>query len=127
MYKVGNVRNYLNNVAKGKRINGPILFQGGVAYNIGIRSAFEKELNQKLVIPENFNVMGAIGSAILAKETIEISNKKSTFKGLDILIGDLKISKKDCTDCSNKCELTEIVIGNSAVSFTGDHCGKWQV
>ncbi len=30
-------RNYLNNVAKGKKICPPIFFQGGVASNLGIR------------------------------------------------------------------------------------------
>ncbi len=31
------VRNYLNNVGKGKDIQSPIIFQGGVAANIGIK------------------------------------------------------------------------------------------
>ena len=38
------VRNYLNNVGKGKEIRPPILFQGGVAANAGIKRAFEQEL-----------------------------------------------------------------------------------
>ena len=38
------VRNYLNNVGKGKDIKGPIMFQGGVAANEGIRDAFRRSL-----------------------------------------------------------------------------------
>ncbi|MGB4493162.1 MAG: acyl-CoA dehydratase activase, partial [Halanaerobiales bacterium] len=36
------VRNYLNNVGKGKEIEPPVVFQGGVAANVGIKAAFEK-------------------------------------------------------------------------------------
>ena len=35
------VLNYLNNVGKGKKIEGPIVFQGGVSKNIGVKKAFE--------------------------------------------------------------------------------------
>ena len=36
------VRNYLNNVGKGKEILAPVVFQGGVAANAGMVRAFEK-------------------------------------------------------------------------------------
>ena len=61
-------RNYLNNVGKGKDIRPPIMFQGGVAANAGMRESFEKYLEQEIIIPEHYDVMGAIGAAILAKE-----------------------------------------------------------
>lgn len=121
------VRNYINNVAKGKRIESPVLFQGGVAYNIGIRAALQKELSKELIVPENFDVMGAIGSAVLAKEHYEFHKMPTTFKGFDSLIGNLKMNKKDCTDCTNSCELTEIKIDGSLICILGDRCGKWQV
>ena len=60
------VRNYLNNLAKGKEIEEPIVFQGGVAANIGIVSAFEKTLGKKIIIPSYYDVMGAYG-ALIAK------------------------------------------------------------
>ena len=41
------VRNYMNNVGKGKDVQGPVVFQGGVAFNKGIIKAFEDELNVK--------------------------------------------------------------------------------
>ena len=63
------VRNYLNNVGKGKEILSPVVFQGGVAANAGIRAAFEKALGVEIIIPEYYSVMGAIGAALLAKST----------------------------------------------------------
>lgn len=46
------VRNYLSNVAKGKDISSPIIFQGGVAANEGIIKAFEDELQEEMYIPQ---------------------------------------------------------------------------
>lgn len=47
------VLNYLNNVAKGKRLESPIIFQGGVSKNIGVVKAFENILNTKIITDKN--------------------------------------------------------------------------
>lgn len=62
-----------------------MFFQGGVAANKGIRAAFERELQSKIIVPEHFNVMGAIGSAILAKDYIEKTKARTNFRGLTLL------------------------------------------
>ena len=62
------VRNYMNNVGKGKEILEPVIFQGGVAANAGLVQAFNKYLNTKVTVPPHFAVMGAIGAALLAKK-----------------------------------------------------------
>jgi predicted CoA-substrate-specific enzyme activase len=72
------VRNYLNNVGKGKEILPPIAFQGGVAANAGMKKAFEKSLNHEVIIPNNFAVMGALGVAIIARETVELKKEKTS-------------------------------------------------
>jgi predicted NodU family carbamoyl transferase len=61
------VRNYLNNVGKGKEILEPIVFQGGVSENIGVIAAFKRKLKYDVIIPEHNTIMGAIGAAMLAK------------------------------------------------------------
>ena len=73
------VRNYLSNIAKGKDLKTPILFQGGVAANKGIKKSFEKELFQEIYVPPNFDVMGAIGAAILSKAAVR-QNGNTKFK-----------------------------------------------
>lgn len=118
------VRNYLNNVGKGKSILGPIVFQGGVAANEGIREAFKDALNTEIYVPEHYDVMGAIGAAILAKE--EVKEKGLTnFKGANI--GDLEFKVKgfECNDCSNMCEVVEISADGRILARYGDKCGKW--
>lgn len=54
------VRNYLSNVAKGKEILPKVIFQGGVAANKGIHRAFESALNMQVIVPEHYDVMGAL-------------------------------------------------------------------
>jgi len=64
-------RNFLSTLCKGKMPDPPILFQGGVAANVGVVKAFREILylgENELLVPVNFKVMGALGSAIIAGE-----------------------------------------------------------
>jgi predicted CoA-substrate-specific enzyme activase len=76
------VRNYLNNLAKGKEICAPVVFQGGVAANVGIAAAFEKRLKTKVVLPPQFEVMGADGAALRAREETAGGSKRPTLPAL---------------------------------------------
>ncbi|QZY54338.1 acyl-CoA dehydratase activase [Crassaminicella profunda] len=118
------VRNYLNNLGKGKEIQGPVIFQGGVAANVGIKKAFEKILGCEVVVPKFANVMGAIGSALLAKE--EVSKKGSTnFKGFEIADSNYAVKSFECEHCPNMCEVVEFYRDESLVARWGDKCGRW--
>lgn len=119
------VRNYLNNVGKGKEIIGPVTFQGGVAANVGIKAAFEKALDMEVVIPKYFNVMGAIGAALLAKEAVKKTNK-TNFKGFDASEFKYKAGSFECKGCANLCEVIEIFHDDQVIARWGDRCGKWE-
>ncbi|NHJ39066.1 MAG: 2-hydroxyglutaryl-CoA dehydratase [Asgard group archaeon] len=118
-------RNYLNNVGKGKDILPPIMFQGGVAANEGMKEAFEKYLGHEVVIPKHFDVMGAIGAAILAKEEMEKRPRKTKFVGWEIPDMTFKTSGFECSDCSNACEIVEINKNGETIARWGSRCGKW--
>ncbi|WP_163191750.1 acyl-CoA dehydratase activase [Clostridium thermarum] len=118
------VRNYLSNVAKGKPIENKIFFQGGVAANIGMKKAFEEALNTEIYVPDHYNVMGAIGAAIIAKDTVKEKGHTS-FKGFNISDKDFQSRSFECADCSNKCEVVGIYDGSNSVGAFGDRCGKW--
>ncbi|SHG71553.1 CoA-substrate-specific enzyme activase, putative [Thermosyntropha lipolytica DSM 11003] len=121
------VRNYMNNVAKGKRIAEPVVFQGGVAANIGLRKAFEKFLGCRVIVPEHYNVMGAIGAAILAKEYVEGYGRRSLFKGDDfILTGDFVSQSFTCNGCANLCEVVCIKRDDTPLAYWGDRCLRWE-
>ncbi|HOO22967.1 MAG TPA: acyl-CoA dehydratase activase [Clostridia bacterium] len=118
------VRNYLNNLAKGKQVEPPLMFQGGVAANVGIVAAFEKELGAKIIVPENYDVMGAVGSAILAKEETDRKGFTS-FYGFDMLNHDYRAKSFECGGCPNICEVVEILSDEKTMARWGDRCGRW--
>jgi len=116
------VRNYLANVAKGKEILEPIVFQGGVAANEGIKNAFEKELDVKLIIPEHFKFMGAIGVSMLAME----KGGATRFKGFSVADAEFKTSSFTCNGCPNQCEIVQIMSNGKRLACWGSICGKWK-
>lgn len=117
------VRNFLSNLAKGKAIEKPILFQGGVAANQGIVAAFQEELGAPVKVPRYFDVMGAWGAAILAQEEIRHTGKATTYHPIPEKIQG-PIHTFECTDCSNHCQI--IQIGSSPKTITwGSQCGKY--
>ncbi len=117
------VRNYLNNVGKGKEILAPIVFQGGVAANIGIKAAFEKALKQELTIPEHYDVMGAVGCCYLGREAAR--NKPTGFKGWEAAQFHFRPTSFECKGCPNLCEVIQIFENDVLVARWGDRCGKW--
>lgn len=119
------VRNYLNNVAKGREIQKPIIFQGGVAANSGIKKALERELGMEIHVPPFYHVMGAIGSALLAREKMD-GSPESQFKGFGIIEVSCRTRNFICKDCENTCEVVEFMMEDKPVSYWGDRCGKWE-
>ena len=115
-------RNYLNAVAKGKNIQPPIVFQGGVSENVGMKKAFEEALGEKIIIPPYNTVIGAFGVALLVKEE---APQKTKFFGFDISDKDIKCTSFQCNGCPNNCEVIEAKIDGKLVSRWGDRCGKW--
>jgi len=118
----GLARNYLNNVAKGKNIQPPIVFLGGVSENIGMRKAFEEALGQRITVPPYNTVMGALGVALLVKEN---PSPKTKFLGFEISDKDIRCTSFQCQGCPNRCEVIEARIERKIVARWGDRCGKW--
>jgi predicted CoA-substrate-specific enzyme activase len=119
------VRNYINNLGRGKKLEPPFVFQGGVAANKGIKAAFEKEINHEVMIPENYSTMGALGSAILARDEVRVSGKPSQFRGFEAADLEFTPGTFECEDCPNHCEVIEVRLDKKIVARWGDRCGKW--
>ncbi|MGE5494006.1 MAG: acyl-CoA dehydratase activase [Burkholderiales bacterium] len=119
------VRNFLNNLAKNKEIPEPIVFQGGVAANVGMSAAFERALGKSVIIPRYYDVMGAIGAALLAREEIRNSGRKTNFYGFGCVNNDYTSSNFECSGCTNLCEVVQIRQNGLPVANWGDRCGKW--
>jgi len=115
------VQNYLNRVV-GKRYipKGKIFFQGATARNKALIAGFEKVCEREIIVSPFCHVMGALGTAILVKQTL---SKKTTFKGFEIKDKDFKIWYNNCTLCENSCKITYLKTGEEVVSF-GYQCGR---
>jgi hypothetical protein len=120
------VRNYLNNVAKGKELLSPVVFQGGVAANQGIRRALQEALSTEIIVPPYYHVMGAIGAALLAKERSS-HNGHTRFRGLEMSHRQSWTSGFQCPDCPNACDVVEVFIEGKVIARWGDRCGKRQL
>lgn len=119
------VRNYLNNVGQGKEIKEPIVFQGGVAANEGIKEAFARSLDAEIIVPKHHDVMGAIGAGILAQEKVQDKDETS-FKGFDASDFNYEVSSFNCDGCPNSCEIINIHQNDELVARWGSKCPKWE-
>ena len=110
----------LYNVGKGKKIVGPIVFQGGVSKNVGVLKYFEEILGEKIIVDSNSHLMGAIGIAILARK-----NKTDKVYNLNMLDVSFETKGFECKDCSNNCEVLKIFKDSKIIDVFGSKCGKY--
>ncbi|HLV10277.1 MAG TPA: acyl-CoA dehydratase activase [Halanaerobiales bacterium] len=118
------VRNYINNLVRGRELKPRYIFQGGVAANIGIKAAFEEEVGQEVTVPGYYDVMGAIGIAMLAKKNFQETGV-SSFRGFNFTHENFETSSFICEGCANECEIIKVKADGKVIALTGDRCGKW--
>jgi predicted CoA-substrate-specific enzyme activase len=119
------VRNYLNNIAMGKEILPPVVFQGGVAFNRGIIRAFEENVGTKVIVPPHHEVMGAIGAALLAQEEMTGRRDGTKFQGFGVSEASYHTSSFDCKACPNLCEIVQISLNGKILARWGGRCDLW--
>ena len=116
------VSNYLNNVGKGKKIKAPIIFQGGVSKNIGVKKAFENEVGTEVIVDENGHLMGALGVAILAKK----APIKTNFQ-FSITENEFETRGIECNRCSNHCEIICVSKNKQLIDSWGNRCSNGDI
>ncbi|MCD4792355.1 MAG: acyl-CoA dehydratase activase [Bacteroidales bacterium] len=122
------VYNYLQKVVGNKKIGNKIFFQGGVTNNKAVVAAFEKVTGKQITVPPHFDVTGAIGAAILAREELKNNGKQTRFKGFDISKIPYTVDRFTCKSCSNQCEIRRVRIeGESKALFYGGRCEKYEI
>ncbi len=120
------VLNYLNRVVGDRRIGERIFFQGGTAANLAVVAAFEKVTGKKITVPENHDVTGAIGAAILALREM-VPGQETVFKGFDLSKRKYEVDSFECRDCSNICEIRKVEIEGERPIYYGGRCDKFEV
>ena len=120
------VQNYLQKVVGEKTIGKKIFFQGGVAHNKAVRSAFEKVVGRPIMVPPHFDVTGAIGAAMLARQSM--NGGVSRFKGFAIASRSWSQDRFTCKSCPNQCEISRVrIAGEEKPLFYGGRCERYEV
>jgi len=117
-------RNYLQKVVAHRPIGRNVVFQGGVANNAAVRTAFEKILGRPVAVHPHAGLSGAIGVALLARDAQ--ADRPSKFKGLDAVGSHYDSRTFECLHCENRCEVAEVRVGDTKVHF-GDTCERYTV
>lgn len=121
------VQNYIQKVVGDKPVGNKIFFQGGVTNNKAVVAAFEKVTGKSIIIPPHFDVTGAIGAAILARNSMA-EGRRTRFKGFNISEIPFSISSFTCHACTNNCEIQRIKIeGETKMLFYGGRCEKYEL
>ncbi len=116
------VYNYLNRVVEDRKVGENIFFQGGVAFNRGVKAAFEQITGKKITVPPQQDVLGAVGAAIIAMEQ---SSGESSFRGFDLRHVNYELKTFECKGCSNRCEIHKVSIQQQRSLYYGSRCGKY--
>ncbi|MDR1688852.1 MAG: acyl-CoA dehydratase activase [Clostridiales bacterium] len=113
------VTNYLNNVCKGKKIVSPVVFQGGVSKNTGVKRAFEEAIGAQVLVDDYGHLAGAYGVAIIAKK----SGAEKNFS-FDITDVDFVTRGVNCGGCANSCEIICVYRSGELIDSWGNKCER---
>lgn len=113
------VNNYLNNVGRGKSIKTPIVFQGGVSKNKGVKKFFEETLGEEIIVDDVGHLAGAIGIAIMAHKMGE--PREFSFEITDIEFNTRGVF---CGKCANHCEIMCVLREDELIDSWGNRCDR---
>jgi predicted CoA-substrate-specific enzyme activase len=118
-------KNYLSKVVGTRKLGKKVILTGAVFYNKAVVSAFTQQLPEcKLIVAQHREVSGAIGAALLARESL--NGQKSKFKGFEkVTREECNLSTFTCKSCDNNCSITQMKVPNEKPTFYGSRCDKY--
>ena len=105
------MRNYLRTVARNygasfkSTLEPPIYFLGGLANSFALAMTLAELLGQPVIVPPHFQGIGALGMAVIARESAGHVNTEPTNASRS---GECSVESAYCTGCTNSCELTVV-------------------
>ncbi len=103
------VANYRINVVGSIPLRAPVVFQGGVAANAGVRLCLGRALGTEVVVPAQHGVMGALGMAVIVRDHgLGLHTFATSFKE-DFFQRSFESRVSYCHGCHNSCEVTQAV------------------
>ena len=101
-----------------------IVVQGGTFYNDAVLRALELILDKEVVRPDIAGLMGALGSAIIAKEKYEEGYKTQLLNLNKLENFSVKKSNSRCELCGNQCLLTISEFNDNRKFISGNRCER---
>ncbi len=101
-----------------------IVVQGGTFYNDAVLRSFERISGCHAVRPDIAGIMGAFGSALIARERYEADMETSMLPLEEIFAMSVDTSMTRCKGCTNHCLLTINKFSNGRRYITGNRCER---
>lgn len=101
-----------------------IVVQGGTFYNDAVLRSFERISGCEAVRPDIAGIMGAFGSALIARERYEKGKESSMLTFDEIFAMSVETSMTRCKGCTNHCLLTINKFSNGHRYITGNRCER---
>lgn len=121
------VHNYMNRVVNTRPVGRRVFFQGGVAHNGAVASAFEAAIGRPITVPPHHDVTGAIGAAMLAREEVQRRpGFRTRFRGFDASGRAYDARSFVCKACPNLCEVKKVTIAGDAPVYYGARCDRFE-
>ena len=107
-----------------KKLTSPVIFQGGVAANIGVTKALQDCIQEakgsacEIIVPTHHDVMGAIGMALHARK---IGIESTGFRGFENIAKIVSVfsecGKHKAVNCKSEriCDIVKLFIGSRPV------------
>ena len=120
--------NYISRIAESRPLGKTVLFQGGVALNRAVALAMAARTGRKITVPSHPELMGCVGTALMARDLLNEGHCEKRNFALDKLASG-SIEVKDtfrCKACRNVCEIQRIVVREKVYPF-GGLCSKYEM
>lgn len=101
-----------------------IVVQGGTFLNEAVLRAFEKLTEREVVRPDLAGLMGAYGSALLAKERWTNNEPSTLLQAHQLDDFQMKTMHRRCGICENNCPITINRFADKRVFITGNRCER---
>ena len=101
-----------------------IVVQGGTFYNDSVLRAFELISGREAVRPDIAGLMGAFGSALIAKERWQGQDVSSVLQAEALRSFEVKHSVARCRLCTNTCAMTVNRFSDGRKFISGNRCER---
>ena len=101
-----------------------VVVQGGTFNNDAVLRSFELITNRKVIRSDIAGVMGAFGSALIAREKYRQGEHSSLLQSSELETFYTKATTRHCALCGNNCLLTANHFPDGSEFLTGNRCEK---